>query len=321
MNLLIDKWIPVQHAGLPEKITLQQLLCGEKTGELCLPRDDMEFACLQLLVALTQVLFTPVDKKALVQRIQKPLTLEEYVDGCEGKKDWFDLSHPETPFMQYKGVKQTKASETPLEKLLPGLNDGQSKVFINQAGLADCLCESCAAIALYHYSNNCPNMGGGPGGGIKSGLRGNSPISTLVSDPSLRRTIWLNTLTSESVDRFFQDDQGSYVDTPNYVDKVCAGDKIYPHKISLTRGLFWCPVRFEMLDMQTSKHCSHCGCKGRAYTYFRKEPFGYQMEGIWNHPYSPMFFSTKKGKKEYYVPSINSDYPSWPLLGKFIRGC
>ena len=87
MNLLIDAWIPIQQTGIQEKITLEQLLCDDKGGDLCLPRDDMELACLQLLVVITQVLFTPKDKKALGQLYKQPMTKEEYVRACEGKSD------------------------------------------------------------------------------------------------------------------------------------------------------------------------------------------------------------------------------------------
>ena len=125
MNLLTDAWIPIQRQGNYQKITLQQLLCCDQSGELCLPRDDMELACLQLLCAMTQVLFTPENKKALGRYLTQPLTLEQYNEACQGKMNWFDLNHPDTPFMQIRGVKATHS--TPMDKLMAGVADGTNK--------------------------------------------------------------------------------------------------------------------------------------------------------------------------------------------------
>ncbi len=312
MNLLTDKWIPVQRAGRPEKITLQQLLCGEKTGELCLPRDDMEFACLQLLVALTQVLFTPVDKKMLVQRIQKPLTLEEYVDGCEGKKDWFDLNHPETPFMQFRGVKAKEP--TPMDKLMAGVADGTNKAFINPQGLADGLCASCVAIVLYNTAYNCPSMGGG----FKSGMRGSTPISVLIEGESLRKTLWFNVLTTESLSREMPWHEDTLSQAPNYVQGLVKDSKIPVNSIGLTSGLFWQPARLELGPVQALSACSCCGLHGEVYVGFNKEKFSYTINGVWPHPLSPRTFVIKKGEREEKFPSFTTTQPSWVHLAKLV---
>lgn len=65
MNLLTEQWIPVRPLPMemPEKISLCQLLCGDGIWKLCLSRNDMELAALQLLVCLTQILFTPLMRK------------------------------------------------------------------------------------------------------------------------------------------------------------------------------------------------------------------------------------------------------------------
>ena len=43
MNLLADGWIPIQQKGHYQKISLSQLLCGEHSGELCLPLKQPSF--------------------------------------------------------------------------------------------------------------------------------------------------------------------------------------------------------------------------------------------------------------------------------------
>ena len=59
MNLLRAAWISVhgESNGQSKKLTLQQLLCSDDRWSLALPRDDLEFAALQLLICMVQVLF------------------------------------------------------------------------------------------------------------------------------------------------------------------------------------------------------------------------------------------------------------------------
>jgi CRISPR system Cascade subunit CasA len=312
MNLLTDSWIPIQQAGVQEKITLEQLLCGEKEGDLCLPRDDMEFACLQLLASLTQVLFIPTDKKDLIEKITKPLSHQQYAIGCENKLEWFDLDHPETPFMQFKGVSAKEV--TSFVKLMAGLDDGTNKVFVNPFGVANSLCGGCAAIALFNTANNSPNLGGG----FKAGIRGNVPITVMLKGSTLRETIWFNTLTEDSLDGFIFWHRETSSQTPNYVDKVASKEKININSVGLTRGLFWQGTHFELLKNNAVGVCSCCGFEGDLYCGFNKEKFDYTIEGLWPHPYSPRMFSVKKGEKKEYIPSFSKHQPAWTHLAKFM---
>ena len=312
MNLLIDKWIPIQQSGLQEKISLGQLLCGEKEGELCLPRDDMELACLQLIIAITQVLFTPNDKKALAQRINNPLCDADYIDGCKGKKDWFDLNHSETPFMQFRGVKAKEP--TGMEKLMAGVADGTNKAFVNPQGLVVGLCSGCAAIALYNMAYNVPSMGGG----FKSGMRGSTPITVMIKGESLRKTIGLNLLTRESLETELPWYQGTLAQKPNYVDPISANAKITASQIGLVRGLLWQPAHFELCPANSSGKCSCCGEETALHSGFNKEKFNYTVEGVWPHPLSARMFVTKKGLKEEKFPSFTTTQPTWVHLAKLV---
>lgn len=122
MNLLEAPWIPVRAdggTGAFRLLTYRQLLCepGEN-WQVSLPRDDLELACLQLLVCMTQVMFLPEDDPTLRSRIASPLTPDEFCAGVTPCRDWFDLDHPTQPFMQSRGV---KGEWTSMQKLLPGL--------------------------------------------------------------------------------------------------------------------------------------------------------------------------------------------------------
>lgn len=312
MNLLTNTWIPTQQAGLMEKITLQQLLCGEKQGELCLPRDDMEFACLQLLVAITQGLFTPENRQQLAQRIKQPLSPEEYANGCDGKFDWFDLEHPEMPFMQFRGVKAKEL--TPMDKLMAGVADGTNKTFVNPQGLVHGLCSSCAAIALYNTAYNCPSMGGG----FKSGMRGSTPITVLVRGADIRQTLWHNVLTEETLMREMPWHSATQASKPSYTHKLEPNNKIPASKIGLIEGLFWQPAHFELAPAETEADCSCCGETLPLHRGFKKEKFNYTIEGIWPHPLSARTFSVKKGEREEKFPSFTTTQPSWVHLAKLV---
>lgn len=312
MNLLSDAWIPIQNSGVMEKIKLQELLCGEKGGELCLPRDDMEFACLQLLVAITQVLFTPEDKKELISRIKQPLTAEEYLGGCEGKLNWFDLEHPETPFMQFRGVKAKEP--TPMNKLMAGVADGTNKAFVNPDGLAEGLCASCVAIALYNVAYNCPSMGGG----FKSGMRGSTPITVIISGSNLRQTLWHNILANDTLNNEMTWHSSSMNQVPNYVDGLAKDSKFDASTIGLSRGLLWQPARFELCKPEDRGRCSSCGKQGLVYKGFNKEKLNYTITGVWPHPLSSRTFSIKKGEREEKFPSFTTTQPTWVHLAKLL---
>ncbi len=290
MNLLSACWIPVHNSGTHERITLRQLLCGEKTGELCLPRDDMEMAALQLLVAITQVCFAPPDKRALRGRLKEPLTFEEYRLGTDNKQDWFDLAHPQTPFMQVRGVKAKEP--TPMDKLLAGVADGTNKAFVNPRGLADGLCGSCSAIALFNMASNCPSMGGG----FKGSLRGSTPVTQLIQGPTLRQTLWLNVLHEERLRRIMPWYGETLNQSPNYMVPVRAGETIPVSRIGIARGVLWQPAHFELLAPIEKGSCCLCGVADRLYTGFNKEKFNYTVDGIWPHPLSARILKVVRGK-------------------------
>ncbi len=312
MNLLTDAWIPIQQQSRYQKIGLQQLLCGEANGELCLPRDDMELACLQLLCAITQVLFTPKDKKELGRYVQQPLTSESYAEACKDKLDWFDLDHPQTPFMQIRGVNAKEP--TSMDKLLAGVADGTNKAFVNPPGLGETLCGGCASIALFNVANNAPSMGGG----FKGSLRGSTPITVLIKGKDLRQTLWLNVLTAETAESVMPWYQETKDQHPNYIDTVKAEQKIPASSIGLIRGLLWQPAHFELLPVEDPATCSCCGCKAPVYRGFKKAKFNYTVVSVWPHPLSSRIFSIKKGEREEKFPSFTTTAPTWTHLSKLV---
>lgn len=312
MNLLTDDWIPVQQNSQSQLISLQTLLCQEGTWDITLPRDDMEMACLQLLVSLTQVVFLPADIKAWKSRGRTPLTIDEYLIGIESYKDWFDLRHPKTPFMQTRGVvcKET----TPIQKLFVGLPEGNNHAFFNDPGEIAKASESAAAIALFNQAMNSPSMGGG----FKGGFRGGAPITTLLSGKNLRQTLWLSILHKDSVLKILPDfDALASNDRPTWVDQIPAKAKIPAHSIGWLRGLFWQPAHIELEFSENGGECDVLGIPINAgVVAFKKEKFVYDIEGNWIHPHSPRTFDLKKKTLKYR--SFTTTAPAWMQLNHLV---
>ncbi|MBL1261212.1 MAG: type I-E CRISPR-associated protein Cse1/CasA [Thiotrichaceae bacterium] len=333
MNLLMDDWIPVQKEGVFQHISLKAMLTQDKSWQITLPRDDMEMACLQLLVSLTQVLFIPEDKAQLKKKIAQPLTESDYADAIEDKVDWFELDHPKAPFMQ---VREVKAKEpNPMVKLFAGFTESTSSTFVNEPGLADSVCPSCAAIGLFNQANSCASFCGGAKGSIRGNLKGDElksgvPITTLVSADSLREKIWLNILTQEHIEKYLLIEKGVN-DKPNWVDlistvgvsknKIKQGEDVQLNKLGLLRGLFWQPQHIELLLGRQSGVCDSCGRESIClYTGFLFEKFSYTYKGFWIHPHSPLKWTVTKGEKKLGYRSFNSQIPIWThLIGLLIN--
>jgi len=313
MNLLTDKWIPVQKEGKRQLIRLQDILCRDETWQLSLPRDDMEMACLQLIICLTQVIFTPENTKALRLQGREPMSEEEYQQGVADYLDWFDLNHPETPFMQTRGVKAVKP--TPIQKLFVGLPEGNNHCFFNDAGELKAVSQSAAAIALFNQAMNSPSMGGG----FKGGFRGNAPVTTLIYGESLRQTVWFNILHEDSLRLLMPEyDKLKSNDVPVWVEPIKAKSSISASNIGLLRGLFWQPAHIELIYSNAGQCQFYGNHEDHLVTGFNKEKFVYEIIGQWVHPHSPRYWQLKKGSKEEKYVSFTTTAPAWTQLSRFV---
>lgn len=319
MNLLTDHWIPVRpiNGGTPQAITLEQLLCGDERWILSLPRDDMELAALQLLICLVQVSWIPENEQALHSYVTKPLSMDAFRRGINKWQDTFCLDHPEHPFMQVKGVDAKEP--TGMDKLLAGLTGATNCTFINEPGQGEALCGGCTAIALFNQANNAPSFGGG----FKSGLRGGSPVTTLVQAvdsrfTDLRTTIWLNVLTQSSLVTLMGDElQMSQL--PTWQQPIVAGASIAAANIGLVRGLFWQPVHIELCPAIGAGQCTGCGQHvDQRYSGFFKAKFNFTVDGTWPHPHSPCLLQVKKGETQEKFLAFTTSAPSWTHLSRVL---
>lgn len=313
MNLYRDAWIPVRGNNAAfQLISLKRLLCQKEDWQISMPRDDMELACLQLLVSLVQVAFTPSGEKEWRHRTRSLLDESAFEAGAAPLLDWFDLVHPVHPFMQTRGVKSDKA--TPIQKLLVGLPEGNNHTFFNTPGEVCYLSASITAIALFNQASNTPSFGGG----FKGGLRG-TPVTTLVAGDNLRQIVWRNVLHEEMLRRIMPWYEDTKNQPPSWVNCIKSGDKIHTNQIGLLRGLFWQPNLIELIPANSEQKCDVLQCQEQSgYSGFNKEKFVFEIIGLWPHPHSPHEFEIKKeGRTERFL-SFTTTAPAWTQCSHFL---
>lgn len=320
MNLLEDAWIPVRAdggTGAFRLLTYRELLCEPGNWQVSLPRDDLELACVQLLVCMTQVMFLPEDVRALRARMDTPLSPEDFAAGVAPCRDWFDLDHPTQPFMQSREV---NGKLTTVQKLLPGLPEQTSTApsahcFFNEVTEVRQIGGTVTAIALFNLASNSPSFGGG----FKGSLRGGAPITTLVSGKNLRDTVWRNVLTQPRIAERQIKTPGFDQDQPTWVKPLKEKDTIHWNEISLVRGLFWQPVRVELVKSKVIVPCDVLGGEAvPVYIGFHCEKFSFTVEDRWPHPHGAMMMSLKKGVPEQKFASFTTTAPAWTLLSEFV---
>jgi len=317
MNLLTDRWIPVRplNGVDAQKLTLRELLCTDGRWELCLPRDDMELAALQLLICMSQCIIIPANSVELRELVKKPLAEAEYDAAILPVADWFQLGHPNHPFMQ---VPKVQAKEpTPMDKLLAGVTGARNCCFVNEPRLAEQLCGGCASIALFNLGSCSPSFGGG----FKPGLRGPSaPITTLNQGRHLRETVWLNVLAEEEINRIMPWYTLTRNQKPTWIEPIKSGERLYAQQIGLKRGLLWQPASVEVSPSPGGGRCTCCGFEDdQIYTSFRKAKFNYSIVGTWPHPHSPLIMVKTRDDIEERIASFStSTAPSWTQLARIV---
>ncbi len=313
MNLLIDNWIPVSLNREPQRISLRQLLC-DKQGQdwqITALRDDMDLAALQLLVCLVQVVLMPEDAKALKKRWSEPMSEADYEQAIQQFIDWFDLLHPETPFMQTASVTPEKANKNwaSLQKLFVGLpektsSSASSNGFFNTPDEIQAVHLGDAAIALFQQATNGFSLGGAA---FSVGLKGSMPLTTLVLSENLRKTIWTNVLSKAFLLQKAPELLNAEIKQPTWVIAPHTSKQEDALHIGLLRGLFWQPAKIKL------------EVKNGLATGFFKNTGMCSIPGFWQHPHTPidmLRLHTGNAKEKPFL-SARNDLPLWGQMLSF----
>ena len=305
MNLLRDDWIPVKKSAEYKRVSLSDVLCTKDCGTVFLPRDDLQFATVQMCICLVQSIFTPKDEKELRSRHKTLMSREEYSEISKPFVDLFFVDEEKGGFMQDSRTKAEK--ETGIQKLFVGLPEGDNShtMFVPPDEITK-ICPSCAAIALYNWASGASSFGGG----FKNPLRGIAPISVLIYDNNLRNMIWNNVIPKNS-DWYKLYIKGENL--PVWKKTLESGALIDVSGIGIMRGLFWQPASVLLRWRKENGVCDCCGLSYNNFCYkFDKQKFKYELSEKWKHPHS----SLKKGENSYYVPSFRAEAPAWEHLSE-----
>lgn len=253
----------------------------------------------------------PADKKSLSRCWFRPMSEQDYLMGIEPYLDWFDLKHPETPFMQSAHVVPEKGDKNwaSLQKLFMGLpektsSSPTSSAFFDTPDEITFLEPGDAAIALFQQATNGFSLGGV---GYSVGLKGSMPLTTLIVSDNLRKSVWCNVLSHDFLEAHTnildaRIAEPTWIKPPHsVVSNECA------HHIGLVRGLFWQPAKVK-LQWQNG-----------GVTGFYKEAGTCTVDGFWLHPHTPIDLMRLHGNdpKEKPYLSARSDQPLWGQLLSF----
>ncbi|MBF0494185.1 MAG: type I-E CRISPR-associated protein Cse1/CasA, partial [Candidatus Omnitrophica bacterium] len=200
MNLINDRWIPARtKTGEKIKIAPWQITEGMGTDheiiELAAVRPDFNGALIQFLIGLLQTTCAPKDNSDWRSWLNTPPSAAELKKKFAPITFAFELDGVGPRFMQDLNIeKEEKKTEEGIANLLidePGEQTlKQNKdLFIKRDRIKQ-LCLSCGAQALLTLQINAPEGGRGHW----AGLRGGGPVSTIVLDNNLWRTVWCNVL-------------------------------------------------------------------------------------------------------------------------------
>lgn len=320
-NLLTENWIPVQKQGQFETISLKRLLCKDEDWQICLSRDDMELAALQLIVCLVQVVFMLDDEEKLSKAYKYQMSESDYDESIEQFMDWFDVLHPEYPFMQVASIQPEKPKKktdiyprnwASIQKLFIGLpekisDSATSNAFFNSGDEIKSVSCGESAIALFQQATNGFSFGSHF---YSVGLKGSMPLTTLIQDGSLRKSVWSNVLNRDYLQEetsFLETDvnnKPSWVVPPSF-DK---NKPEYAHNIGLLRGLFWQPAKVK-LDVNDNL---------QVIGFFKNTGASF-VKGFWPHPHTPIDVKrfTNNNQKEKPFLSAKRDLPLWEQMTSF----
>jgi len=210
-NVLTDPWIPLDD-GTGNPASFIGLIMGHRDApDLIHPRDDCRFFARMLLSALAQALFPAKDATELRTRIETPLPKEQVLERVEEVRRDFELANVEMPWMLGPQLPGDTSSDNETARLFLDVPRNTKHLLFWPGHRHDGMCCGCAVVIVSGLQAFATPDGSTPmrdesgrtikvgfGSSISEGPR----ITTLVVDPrSVRKSVWLNTLSSESAQR------------------------------------------------------------------------------------------------------------------------
>ncbi|MDN3554300.1 type I-E CRISPR-associated protein Cse1/CasA [Halomonas almeriensis] len=305
MNLMTACWLPFRNRNGAIVYLPPTAVADPDIIDLALPRADFQGAAYQFLIGLLQTTLPPQDHGDWVDRLLEPPGVDELQTVFAPFVDAFELDGEGPRFMQdldpLDDVKEATVSGLLIDA--PGANGikNNTDVFVKR-GCVEAMCEDCAALALFTMQINAP----AGGAGIRVGLRGGGPLTTLVmpesNAASLWSRLWGNVVTTESLTRSGQswtepraDDESLFLwIAPTRVSDR-KGTEVFPEGMHPLHPYWSMPRRFRLLFEDEACRCDVCGREvSRAVRRVRSKKQGANYGGPWLHPLTPYRRDPKK---------------------------
>jgi len=294
-NLIHEKWIPVRREdGARELIAPWQISESlNPVTALDAPRADFNGALIQFLIGLVQTTMAPENDRAWRKALTQPPEPRDLKEAFESVSFAFNLDGDGARFMQ--DLNLDNGEEKEISALLieaPGGNTLRNNTdFFIKRGVAEQVCLSCVATALFTLQTNAPSGGVGH----RTSLRGGGPLTTLILGEFLWETVWLNVLTSGD---FIPHDGNSNIDETLDIfpwlraartSEKGSGSATTPIDVHPMQVFWGMPrrIRFALADIQEGI-CDVCGRQvARLARRFVTKNYGVNYEGAWMHPLTP----------------------------------
>lgn len=305
VNLLNDPWLPFRTKEGAIDYRPPSAVADPDIVDLALPRADFQGAAYQFLIGLLQTALPPQDHGDWLDRFIEPPDIDELEAAFAPFASAFELDGDGPRFMQdldpLDDVKEATVSGLLIDA--PGANGIKNNTdFFVKRGRVEAMCEDCAALALFTMQINAP----AGGAGIRVGLRGGGPLTTLVlpesADAGLWSRLWLNVVTPQVLTRPGQSWQAPRVDddslflwmAPTRVsDKK--GTEVLPEGMHPLHPYWSMPRRFRLLFEDEACRCDICGREAaRIARRIRGKKQGANYDGPWLHPLTPYRRDPKK---------------------------
>lgn len=132
--------------------------------------------------------------------------------------------------------------------------------------------------------------------------------------------VWRNVLTRPRIAERQITMPGVDTDLPTWVKPIVEKSIIPWNEIGLVRGLLWQPARIELVKSSQTAPCGIIGGETvPGYSGFRKEQFGYRVNGVWPHPHGTLNLSKKKDTPlEQKFAGFTTTAPAWTHLTEFV---
>ncbi|WP_029894813.1 type I-E CRISPR-associated protein Cse1/CasA [Desulfohalovibrio reitneri] len=316
-NLLSEPWLPVTRlrSGLahiaPHQLT--ENLDGDPVVSLAFPRPDLNAAVLEWLIGLVQTVYWDELKNntAWVTLWESPPPPEDLHRRMEPFSYAFELLAEGDPaFMQDRNPEQLDKSYD-VDMLFFEVA-GQKAAWFVKPNESPVLCPACAAAALhmlqaYAYSG---------GAGVRTGLRGGGPLSTIIMRDNLWETTWANVLPAGKFGKACDPNAPEAFGVfpwlaPTRVSsegtKPVTTDEVHP------LHLYWAmPRRMRLRYEEGDQPCAMCAStQGPRITGYAYRHHGNNYEGEWDHPLTPLRHEPKDGTRITIKGKSFSGYRDW----------